>query len=213
MSALKVDNLHFRYPGDTGFLFDGLTLSVDAGHSCLIVGDNGSGKTTLGKLITGLLTPESGTVQIGGRSVHGERLKARSRLAIYQGQISHLECFCSSIAAEIAFGMKQSGFTGSLETWYLDFSLPANRALKPLDLPMTDLWRLQLLILGVLFNPVLLFIDEVMAANAALQLHALKSILRHRSENGLVTIVSYQRPIQAPFDQTLLLEDSRLKSP
>jgi putative ABC transport system ATP-binding protein len=48
---------------------DGLDLQVTSGHLCLLVGPSGCGKTTLLSLLAGLLTPERGTIEFGGRAI------------------------------------------------------------------------------------------------------------------------------------------------
>src|SRR5580704_6945912 len=42
------------------------TLSIPAGHVVGLVGPNGAGKTTLLHLVTGLLTPTAGTIEVAG---------------------------------------------------------------------------------------------------------------------------------------------------
>jgi len=42
------------------------TLSIPAGHVVGLVGPNGAGKTTLLHLVTGLLTPTAGTIEVIG---------------------------------------------------------------------------------------------------------------------------------------------------
>ncbi|WP_342410235.1 ABC transporter ATP-binding protein [Paenibacillus sp. FSL R10-2778] len=46
---------------------NGITLSVEKGDAIGILGKNGSGKSTLLKLITGVLTPTSGEIEINGK--------------------------------------------------------------------------------------------------------------------------------------------------
>ena len=46
---------------------NGLTFDVEKGDAIGILGKNGSGKSTLLKMITGVLTPTSGTLEIEGK--------------------------------------------------------------------------------------------------------------------------------------------------
>jgi nitrate/nitrite transport system ATP-binding protein len=49
----------------------GVNLSVEEGEFVSVVGFTGSGKTTLISILAGLLSPDSGSVRIGGRDVTG----------------------------------------------------------------------------------------------------------------------------------------------
>jgi iron complex transport system ATP-binding protein len=64
--ALRVDNVHFAYPGSLPVLA-GLSLDVPAGGFLGIVGPNGAGKSTLLHLMTGALRPGRGGVELFGR--------------------------------------------------------------------------------------------------------------------------------------------------
>ncbi|WP_435922667.1 ABC transporter ATP-binding protein [Paenibacillus sp. DYY-L-2] len=46
---------------------DGISFSIKKGDALGILGKNGSGKSTLLKLITGVLSPTSGTIQVNGK--------------------------------------------------------------------------------------------------------------------------------------------------
>jgi putative pyoverdin transport system ATP-binding/permease protein len=65
-------DVHFPPPPwieEEGFLLGPITLSAKAGDLVFIVGSNGSGKSTLAKLITGLYTPQSGTIRLNGEVI------------------------------------------------------------------------------------------------------------------------------------------------
>jgi ATPase subunit of ABC transporter with duplicated ATPase domains len=63
--VLKIKNLEFSYPGIPKPIFDGFNLTLVGPQRISISGPNGSGKTTLLKLITGEISPGSGTIKLG----------------------------------------------------------------------------------------------------------------------------------------------------
>ena len=54
---------------------NGVTMQIEDGEFCFLVGPSGSGKSTILKLITGELKPTSGTVHVNGYSL--ERIRKR----------------------------------------------------------------------------------------------------------------------------------------
>ncbi len=54
---------------------NGVSMQIDDGEFCFLVGPSGSGKSTIIKIITGELKPTSGTVRVNGYSL--ERIRKR----------------------------------------------------------------------------------------------------------------------------------------
>lgn len=59
-----------------------LSLHVRAGELFGFLGPNGAGKTTTIKMLTGLLTPTSGTAKIAGVNVQEDPVRAKSHMAL-----------------------------------------------------------------------------------------------------------------------------------
>jgi branched-chain amino acid transport system ATP-binding protein len=66
---LELTNIARRFGGVTAV--DQLSLSVAEGELVSIIGPNGAGKTTMFNLVTGLDTPDAGTVTFAGRDITG----------------------------------------------------------------------------------------------------------------------------------------------
>ena len=66
-------------------VLDKVSFTVDSGQTVFLCGVNGAGKTTLLKIISGLLTPDAGTVKLCGASLKHDPEKAKQHL----GVISH----------------------------------------------------------------------------------------------------------------------------
>lgn len=65
---VTIKNLKFSH--HNRLIFDGIDLNVQRGKITAIMGPSGSGKTTLLQLIGGLLTPDSGQIDVQGVSIH-----------------------------------------------------------------------------------------------------------------------------------------------
>ncbi len=59
---------------------DDVSFTVNEGEIVGFIGPNGSGKTTSMKMLTGILNPDSGTIEVGGYNVVVEGLKAKQRI-------------------------------------------------------------------------------------------------------------------------------------
>ena len=58
-----------RYPGRRGAAVTNLSLTVEPGEICVLVGPSGAGKTTAMKMVNRLIEPTEGDILVGGRSV------------------------------------------------------------------------------------------------------------------------------------------------
>ena len=67
-AALQLQSVTLTYPEAQVPALRDLSLTMASGESIALLGKVGSGKTTLGKVISGLLQPESGTILIDGIS-------------------------------------------------------------------------------------------------------------------------------------------------
>ena len=62
----SVSSTHKNYHRDF-YALNGLSFNVKKGETVGIIGTNGSGKSTILKIITGVLTPSTGQVQVNGK--------------------------------------------------------------------------------------------------------------------------------------------------
>jgi iron complex transport system ATP-binding protein len=81
----------------------GLDLAIDAGEMVGLLGPNGSGKSTLLRVLSGLLQPTGGRVQLSGASLHSYPARQRARLIGLVPQYATIP-FAFSVTDIVAMG-------------------------------------------------------------------------------------------------------------
>lgn len=108
MEAFNVKKISYAYKNGKKAA-DEVSFSVKKGESLTIIGTNGSGKSTLLYLLSGLLTPESGDIEVFGRNINGNfPPELRQRIALLF-QNPQAQLFLLSVWDELCFGPLQLG--------------------------------------------------------------------------------------------------------
>ncbi|MFE4687154.1 ABC transporter ATP-binding protein/permease [Streptomyces sp. NBC_01474] len=65
LGAVELEKVSYRYPDRDHSALHEVSLRLEMGRVIAVVGENGSGKSTLMKVLSGLVSPEAGTVRFG----------------------------------------------------------------------------------------------------------------------------------------------------
>ncbi|MDP3695333.1 MAG: ATP-binding cassette domain-containing protein, partial [Desulfocapsaceae bacterium] len=104
LPAIQCEHLSFSY-GEVPILTD-VSFSVQKLDAVALVGPNGGGKSTLLKLILGLLTPQSGTIQVLGTTPQ----QARKKIGYMPQYLQYDTSFPVSVMDVVLMG--RAGSTG-----------------------------------------------------------------------------------------------------
>ena len=170
----------------------GLSFQVERGELVGYIGPNGAGKSTTIKILSGILTPESGSVLIGGRTPWTERREHVRHIGVVFGQRTQLWWDVPIIDS---FSLLRDIYRVPADAW--------KRRLDELTgaLQLEDLLRrpLRLLSLGqrmraelcgsLLHEPELLFLDEPSIGLDSISKLALRQFLQWENRERGTTVM------------------------
>jgi len=101
VAQVRLENVSKNWGADPAV--QGVSFTAQAGNLVVLLGPSGCGKSTTLRLIAGLETPDSGTIEIAGREVTREPPSRRGVAMVFQSYalFPHL-----SVAENILFGLK-----------------------------------------------------------------------------------------------------------
>jgi len=85
------DQVSFTYPGANEEVLHNISVSIPAGEKVAIVGENGSGKSTFISLLTGMFTPDCGSINIDGKLMEQNKSELRNKISVIFQDFAHYE--------------------------------------------------------------------------------------------------------------------------
>ncbi|MFB8028039.1 MULTISPECIES: ATP-binding cassette domain-containing protein [unclassified Streptomyces] len=174
----------------------GVDLDVAAGEVVAVVGDNGAGKSTLVKILSGVHTPDAGTIAFHGEEVAFDSPGAAHALGIATVHQDLALCENLDVKANLFLGQE-------LRPWMLDDVAMEKRSwellrelgarVPSLDLPVAALSGGQRQTVAIaralLGRPEVVLLDEPTAALGVAQTAEVLDLIERLKGNGLGTVM------------------------
>ena len=192
---IEVNDIHFTYPTGVTVL-NGVSIKVGYGEFLAVMGENGAGKTTLVKHFNGLLKPSQGEILVDGVATTKASVAQLSRKIGLVFQNPDHQFFCETVEEEIAFGLRNFGFSEEAIKEKIDFALNLldlgdYRKTSPFMLSGGEKKRLALATV-LTWDPTVLILDEPTVGQDYSQKEKLRQfILKLNSEGKTVIIVTH----------------------
>jgi ABC-2 type transport system ATP-binding protein len=208
---LEIENLTKRFGGVTAVA--GLNLSVKKGEVLGFLGPNGAGKSTTMKMVTGFLTPDSGTARICGHDILSDTLAAQTRLGyLPEGAPAYGEMTPREFLTFIA---RVRGLEGENATAARKLAV-ARTGLEPvLDRPIDNLskgFRRRVgLAQAILHDPEVLVLDEPTDGLDPNQKHAVRQLIRDIAAKKTIVISTHQlEEVEAVCSRAVIINKGAL---
>jgi energy-coupling factor transport system ATP-binding protein len=190
-AAIRCEGLGFTYPDGTRAL-QGIDLRVESGSRLAIIGQNGSGKSTLVRQLNGLLRPTEGRVFIHGRAVGRRHVAELAREVGLAFQNPDRQIFAGRVRAEVAFGPRNLGLTGSTLVAAVDRALAAvgltdSAEVNPYDLGFSKRKLLALASVIAMDTPILV-LDEPTTGQDARGVARIEEVVASLAREGRTVI-------------------------
>ena len=161
-TLLQAEGLAKTYPHSRTSALSSFSLSIGPGEIVGLLGPNGAGKTTAISLLTGLLSPDSGSVHICGADLFKRPREARQWIGLVP---QHIALYPSLTAAEnLAYFGRMYRIDGRELKARIDACLEtvglSNSAHGRIDAFSGGMKRRANLAVALLHQPRLLFLDE-----------------------------------------------------
>jgi ABC-2 type transport system ATP-binding protein len=190
MVAIKATGLT-KYYGD--FLaVDHINFEVQGGEIFGFLGPNGAGKTTTIRMLTGILEPSKGKIEILGYDMKRERIKARERMGIVPEMANpYIDLTAMQNLKLIGrlYGMKKSEIKERGEELLKLFQLYEKKDKKVRGFSKGMKQRLSLA-MAMLPDPELLFLDEPTSGLDVMSARLIKKIIRNENKRGKTIFMS-----------------------
>lgn len=214
MVEIEVRNLTKKYKNFTAV--DHISFNVFKGEVVGFIGTNGAGKSTTIKMMTGILTPDDGSVTISGLNYKKNRREILLKMGVVFGQRSVL-CWDIPIMESFKlfrdmYRIPKSLFEDNLEIFadILNISEYINKPPRQLSLGQ----RMKAdLAAALLYNPEILFLDEPTIGIDVLAKSKMREFIQtiNRERKTTIVITTHDMSdIEALCEKTIIIDKGKI---
>lgn len=209
-AAIKALNLQKSFGANRAV--QGFSLEVLTGETMGLLGPNGAGKSTSIQILTGLLQPDAGEVEVAGGNPHDATV--RRRLGVAPQALSLYEELTA--AENLAFFGSLYNLAGSQlrerVAWGLEFAGLADRAKHRVNTFSGGMKRRLNLAIAMIHEPQVLFLDEpTVGVDPQSRNHIFERIAQLRS-SGLTILYTthYMEEARRLCDRVAIIDHGKL---
>ncbi len=192
---------------------DGMSFSVEPGEVLGFLGPNGAGKSTTMKMITGFVTPTSGSVSVCGHDVESEPLEAKKRIGyLPEGAPSYGEMtprhfleFVADIRG-LTGAARRSGLDDAIARLHLDGVLE-----QKIETLSKGFKRRVGLAQALVHDPGVLILDEPTDGLDPNQKHEVRTLISQMASDKIIIISTHiLEEVHAVCNRAIIIAEGRI---
>ena len=171
---------------------DNVSFTIDDGEMVGYIGPNGAGKSSTIKILSGILTPDSGTVLVDGRIPYKNRIDHVREIGVVFGQRSQLwwdvPVIDSFELLKDIYSISDAKYHNNLEELTELLNLTELLRSPARQLSLGQRMRCEIAA-SLLHSPRILFLDEPTIGLDAVSKLAVRDFIRKQNENHKTTVI------------------------
>lgn len=190
-----------------------LSFSLKQGEVVGLLGPNGAGKTTTMRMLTGFLTPDTGTIEIDGISVLSDPIKIQERIGyLPENNPLYKDMLVSEL---LSYSGKLKGLSGKKLLSAIDFSVKSVSISDVYHRPIGQLskgYRQRVgVALALLHRPKILILDEPSEGLDPNQRTDIRTLIKSLAkEHTIIMSTHVMREVEAVCSRLLIVHKGQL---
>ncbi|MBK6953594.1 MAG: ATP-binding cassette domain-containing protein [Crocinitomicaceae bacterium] len=216
--SVQLEDVSFKYPGNTKFTLQELNLNINPGERLLISGKNSSGKNTLSALLAGLYDVTSGHISYNGLPKGNLELQSLRDL-VGAGLIEEQQVFSGTILENIAMGRKNATFENvkwavanlGLENFIRQSKAGYETMLDPTGMKLSKSTVQKLMLArSIADKPKLLILNQSFSAIEQSERLKIEEFILDRSNPWTLAVIGLSHELAQKTDKIIILEQGKI---
>ncbi|QKS70429.1 ABC transporter ATP-binding protein [Paenalkalicoccus suaedae] len=209
---LRVQNLQFKRKKNV--ILTNIDFSIHEKEFVAIVGGNGAGKSTMLQLLSRLLKPTRGSIELHGTAITSfQELELREKMGFVFQNPEH-QFITDSVEEEVAFGMEvrdESGIGARVDDLLQRFHLKNHRRANPFSLSGGQKRRLSVATMLHEGQDILLFDEPTFGQDARTSSELLKIVKSLQEQGTAIVFVTHDMDLVDQYcDRALVFHEQEL---
>ncbi|MDX1431537.1 MAG: ATP-binding cassette domain-containing protein [Gammaproteobacteria bacterium] len=192
---------------------DDLSFEVARGDVLGFLGPNGAGKSTTMKMITGFITPDAGSIVVGGDDIAEKPLAVKRRIGyLPEGAPLYGDM---TVRGFLDFIAEVRGYRGAAKRGCLDHVIEqvslASVLEKPIDTLSKGFKRRVGLAQAILHDPQVMILDEPTDGLDPNQKHEVRTLIREMSQDKVIVLSTHiLEEVEAVCNRAIIIAAGRI---